>query len=127
CSSNSLPPSFKKQFRALYRYTFDYLTHTRGLNNLLWVYDAKPSDKNELNLSHYPGDEYVDIVGYTMNWDSGPVAQPAHPYPKKVFACVELNVPTNLLWNTIRRDYSYLNKLNWGPRDGDLGTATDLR
>ena len=77
------------QYIALYRYTFDYLTHEKGLDNLLWVYDAKPRGKNELNMSHYPGDEYVDIVGYTMNWDSGPVAKPEHPYPKKVFGCVE--------------------------------------
>jgi len=103
----------EKQFKALYRYTFDYMTHTRGLNNLLWVYDATPSGKNELNLSHYPGDEYVDIVGYTMNWDSGPVAQPTHPYPKKVFGCIEFNVQTSLPWNVVRRDYDYLNKLNW--------------
>ena len=102
-----------EQFKALYRYTFDYMTRAKGLNNLLWVYDAKPGGRNELNLSHYPGDQYVDIVGYTMNWDTGPSAQPAHPYPKKVFGCVEFNVPTKLPWSTIQRDYDYTKKLNW--------------
>ena len=78
------------QFKTLYRHTFDYLTHNKQLNNLLWVYDAKPRGQNELNLSHYPGDDYVDIVGYAMNWDSGPVAKPIHPYPKKAFGCVDI-------------------------------------
>lgn len=100
-------------FKALYRYTFDYLTHTKGLNNLLWVYDAVDKANNTLPLSHYPGDDCVDIVGVTMSWDSGPAAQPAHPYPKKVFACVEFNVPSAQRWDTIQRDYDYTKKLGW--------------
>ncbi|NOX55425.1 MAG: hypothetical protein GXP27_13505 [Planctomycetes bacterium] len=44
-------------------------------------------------MAHDPGGEQVGIVGYTMNWDSGPVKQPTHSYPKKVFKCVEFNVP----------------------------------
>lgn len=105
-----------EKFKALYRYTFDYLTNEKKLNNLLWVYDAKPAGKNELNLSHYPGDHYVDIVGYTMNWDSGPVAQPSHPYPKKVFGCVEFNVrfdKKRFSYTDIRRDYDYAPKFQW--------------
>ncbi|HUV62414.1 MAG TPA: glycosyl hydrolase [Sedimentisphaerales bacterium] len=104
------------QFKALYRYTFNYLTHQKKLNNLLWVYDAKPAGKNELNLSHYPGDEYVDVVGYTMNWDSGPVAQPIHPYPKKVFGCVEFNVrfdQKKFSHLDKTRDYDYTRKFRW--------------
>ncbi|MCP4263841.1 MAG: hypothetical protein GY774_40995 [Planctomycetes bacterium] len=104
------------QFKKLYQYTFNYLTNEKKLNNLLWVYDAKPVGKNELNLSHYPGDEYVDIVGYTMNWDSGPVAQPTHPYPKKVFGCVEFNVrfDKNKFTHLDKtRDYDYSRKFHW--------------
>jgi mannan endo-1,4-beta-mannosidase len=103
-------------FKALYRHTFNYLTNEKKLNNLLWVYDAKPAGKNELNLSHYPGDEFVDIVGYTMNWDSGPAAQPAHPYPKKVFGCVEFNVrfdQKKFSYLDITRDYDYGPKFRW--------------
>ncbi len=99
------------QFRALYRYTFDYLTRIKGLHNLLWVYDAKAPEKNALELSHYPGDAYVDIVGLTMNWDSGPCEEPQHPYPKKVFGCVEFNVRTRLPWRATPRNYDYTKKL----------------
>ena len=86
------------------------------MDNLLWVYDAKPQGKNELNMSHYPGDEYVDIVGYTMNWDSGPVAQPTHPYPKKVFGCVEFDVrfdKERFSHLDTPRDYDYTRKFHW--------------
>ncbi len=98
-------------FIALYRHTFDYLTKEKHLNNLLWTYDANQG--NALSMTHYPGDEYVDIVGYTMNWDSGPVAQPRHPLPHKVFGCVEFNVRTDLRWDAIQRDYDYRPKIEW--------------
>ncbi len=105
-----------EQYKSLYRYTFDYLTHKKGLNNLLWVYDAKPWGENTFTLSHYPGDAYVDVVGYTMNWDSGPVAQPTHPYPKKVFGCVEFNSrfdKTKYDHLDTPRNYDYTNKFRW--------------
>lgn len=104
------------QFKKLYRYTFEYLTNEKKLNNLLWVYDARPTGRNELNMSHYPGDDCVDIVGYTMNWDSGPVEQSSHPYPKKVFGCVEFNVRFDhkkFSHLDITRDYDYTQKFRW--------------
>ena len=105
-----------EKFKRLYRYTFRYLADEKKLNNLLWVYDAKMPGRNALAMSHYPGDEYVDIVGYTMNWDSGPVEQPTHPYPKKVFGCVEFNVRFDKKKHSyldITRDYSYRPKFRW--------------
>ncbi len=105
-----------EQFKQLYRYTFKYLTLEKKLNNLLWVYDAKPRGKHALTMSHYPGDDYVDIVGYTMNWSSGPVLQPTHPYPKKVFGCVEFNVrfdKKRYSYLDVPRDYDYLPKFHW--------------
>lgn len=103
------------QFKALYRYTFDYMTRAKGLNNLLWIYDGI-NEKKELNMSHYPGDNCVDVAGYTMNWDSGPVRQVTHPYPKKVFGCVEFNVPadTNKVSPAaLPRNYDYMKKFTW--------------
>ncbi|MDN4502585.1 glycosyl hydrolase [Alteromonadaceae bacterium BrNp21-10] len=39
---------------------YDRMTNTHGLNNLIWVYTHAGS----LDKSWYPGDNYVDIVGY---------------------------------------------------------------
>jgi mannan endo-1,4-beta-mannosidase len=46
-------------FVRLWRETFDYLTKTKGLNNLLWVYSPYQADDT---AKYYPGDDFVDIV-----------------------------------------------------------------
>jgi mannan endo-1,4-beta-mannosidase len=47
-------------FIKLWRQMFGYLTKTRGLNNLLWVFSPGSSGKI---AAYYPGDRYVDLVG----------------------------------------------------------------
>jgi len=39
---------------------FDYLTKTKGLDNLLWVYGPNHGNKT---AAYYPGDRYADLVG----------------------------------------------------------------
>lgn len=39
---------------------YDYMVNERGLDNLIWVYTYA----GDLNADWYPGDMYVDIVGY---------------------------------------------------------------
>ncbi|HLF32625.1 MAG TPA: glycosyl hydrolase [Cyclobacteriaceae bacterium] len=53
-----------KDFIALYRATHDYLVKTRGLNNLLFIYE--PSSQHETASDFYPGDEYVDMIGISL-------------------------------------------------------------
>lgn len=43
-------------YLALYRYMFSYLTKTKEIHNLLWVWNGQDQD-------WYPGDGYVDIIG----------------------------------------------------------------
>ncbi|MEZ0260439.1 MAG: glycosyl hydrolase [Alphaproteobacteria bacterium] len=50
----------QRDFPKLWTQTFDYLTNTKGLHNLLWVYSAGSSKP----LAYYPGSQYVDVVGY---------------------------------------------------------------
>jgi len=101
------------QFKALYRYTFDYMTRTKGLNNLLWVFDPA---RNKKDMSYYPGDHYVDIVGCTMNWDAGPASQVTNLCPQKVFGCIEFNVRfdhNKFSYLDVTRDYDYGPKFRW--------------
>jgi mannan endo-1,4-beta-mannosidase len=53
------------QFSALWRYTFAYMTTTKQLHNLLWVYcvnrNGGPTGSNDL-LAFNPGQNYFDIV-----------------------------------------------------------------
>ncbi|MDO8522827.1 MAG: glycosyl hydrolase [bacterium] len=54
---------------ALWRYTYNYMTVTKNLNNIIWVYapnfisPSHQSDPAWAALSYYPGDQYVDVVG----------------------------------------------------------------
>lgn len=45
-------------FKALWRFMYNYFTQTKGLDNLIWVWNGGINDD-----SWYPGDEYVDVVG----------------------------------------------------------------
>ena len=50
-------------FKRLWIYTYEYFTEKWGLDNLVWMYS--PSVGNYAHqLYGYPGDEYVDIVGF---------------------------------------------------------------
>jgi hypothetical protein len=51
-------------FVKLWRQMYDYFTHAKKLNNLLWVYSASAaSHRNTSATAYYPGSEYCDIVG----------------------------------------------------------------
>ena len=52
-------------FRALWKYLFDYFTTTHRLNNLLWVYAPNAPVNSAIKpvTYYYPGDAYVDVVG----------------------------------------------------------------
>jgi mannan endo-1,4-beta-mannosidase len=58
-------------FIIVWRHMFDYLTKTKGLDNLLWVYSPNHGEKT---AAYYPGDRFVDLVGldaYTDFVDRG--------------------------------------------------------
>jgi len=48
----------------LYRQMYNYLTHQCKINNLIWVWS--PSSQNFKLKEFYPGDNYVDILGFDI-------------------------------------------------------------
>jgi mannan endo-1,4-beta-mannosidase len=54
-------------FIRLWREMFDYFTHEKKLNNLLWVYGPNHGGKT---VDYYPGDSYVDLVGVDAYGDT---------------------------------------------------------
>jgi mannan endo-1,4-beta-mannosidase len=46
-------------YKALWRYIYDYLANTKGLNNLIWVWNGQ-------DAAWFPGGDTVDIVGYDV-------------------------------------------------------------
>lgn len=53
-----------EDYKDLWRLTFEYLVNQRGLNNLIWVYSPYKIESTHALVSKYPGDKYVDIIGY---------------------------------------------------------------
>lgn len=59
------------QFIALWQYTFNYLTATKDLHNLLFVFAPWYQSSSSV-MSMYPGDPFVDIVGIdAYNYKAG--------------------------------------------------------
>lgn len=52
-------------YKALYQFTHDYLTNKKGVHNIIWAYSPdRKSETEEKYLERYPGNEYVDIIGF---------------------------------------------------------------
>jgi hypothetical protein len=60
------------EFIALWRFTVDYLHNEKNVHNLLFAYSSAGdiTDKEQY-LERYPGDEYVDLVGFDYYQMSG--------------------------------------------------------
>lgn len=65
-----------EEYKALFRFTIDYLKNEKGLTNMLICYSPNGGFQNEQDyLTWYPGDDVVDIFGLddyewpgTVNW-----------------------------------------------------------
>lgn len=61
-----------EEFKALWQYTFRYFTEKRNVHNLIWAYSPGSEYHSvEEYESRYPGDEYVDLVGFDMYQQQG--------------------------------------------------------
>lgn len=59
-----------QDYKNAFRYTIDYLRNVKGVHNMLVAFSpSKPSQLASSGKSYgdwYPGDDYVDIIGYDM-------------------------------------------------------------
>lgn len=51
-------------YKALWRFTVDYLRNTKKVHNLLIGYSSSSFRDKEHYLKFYPGDDYVDLMGF---------------------------------------------------------------
>lgn len=63
----------KEQYIELYRYTVEYLRDKKGVHNFLYAYSpGSPFSGIDYNyLKTYPGDEYIDILGFDTYYSAG--------------------------------------------------------
>lgn len=56
-----------KDFREIWKFTWNYMTREKNLHNLIWAYSPGSEPKSDAEFSErYPGDEYVDLIGFDM-------------------------------------------------------------
>lgn len=65
-------PSTPEEYNALWVMTWRYLREERGLDNLVWVISPNETGQFDTWTSAYPGDEYVDVVGFDCYEFIGP-------------------------------------------------------
>ncbi len=57
----------QEAFKNLYKYTVTYLRDTKGVHNFLYSYGPSSDAQNTAEYAlRYPGDDYVDMVGFDM-------------------------------------------------------------
>ena len=54
----------EEEYIQLWRLTFDYFVYKKKMFQLLWVYSPHDIKSEEELACRYPGDEYVDVIGY---------------------------------------------------------------
>ncbi|MET0393563.1 MAG: glycosyl hydrolase, partial [Chitinophagaceae bacterium] len=55
-----------EEFKKLWRFTVSYLRNERQLHHLLYAYNTDRFASREAYLQKYPGDEWVDVVGFDI-------------------------------------------------------------
>ena len=53
-----------EDYRRLWRFTVEYLRDRKGVHNLLWAFSTDVFDSPAQYLERYPGDAYVDVLGF---------------------------------------------------------------
>jgi mannan endo-1,4-beta-mannosidase len=54
----------KEEYKTLFRFTVTYLRDVKHIHNLIYAYSPDRFNGIEEYLERYPGDEYVDILGF---------------------------------------------------------------
>lgn len=54
----------KADFIALWQFTVEYLRDVKGLDNVMYSYSTDVFDTKEAYLDRYPGDAFIDVLGY---------------------------------------------------------------
>ena len=62
-----------KEFKELWKFTFDYLSNKKKVHNFIYVYNTADFGTKAQFLERYPGDEYVDMVSFDAYQYSDPL------------------------------------------------------
>ncbi|MCB0594367.1 MAG: beta-mannosidase [Lewinellaceae bacterium] len=71
------PHCTPEEYKELWRFTVEYLRDEKEVHNLLYCYSTDVFQDEEHYLQCYPGDEYVDILGFDDYRDVRPENDPS--------------------------------------------------
>ncbi len=55
-----------QEYKTLFQFTVSYLRDEKGLHHLLYAYNTDRFSTEEEYLERYPGDDYVDVIGFDI-------------------------------------------------------------
>ncbi|MES1198296.1 MAG: glycosyl hydrolase [Chitinophagaceae bacterium] len=67
-----------EEFKNLWKFTISYLRDQKNVHHLLYAYNTDRYNSSEEYLAKYPGNDYVDVIGfdiYQRNGDNGKYVQ----------------------------------------------------
>jgi mannan endo-1,4-beta-mannosidase len=70
-------------YKALWRFTAEYLRNNRGIHHLLYTYSTDGVETSEEYLERYPGDDIIDVLAFDL-YERGP------DYPERLRKSAEV-------------------------------------
>lgn len=52
------------EFKALWKFTVDYLTNKKQVHNFIYMYNTSGFESKQAFLERYPGDDYADMISF---------------------------------------------------------------
>jgi mannan endo-1,4-beta-mannosidase len=71
------------EYKALWRFTVNYLRETKNIHHLLYAYSTDRFTTVDVYMERYPGDDLIDLVGFDL-YDRGP------DYPATLGNCAKM-------------------------------------
>ena len=72
-----------EDYKALWRFTADYLQNSKGIHHLLYTYSTDGVETRKEYLERYPGDDVIDLLAFDL-YERGP------EYPGRLRKCAEI-------------------------------------
>jgi mannan endo-1,4-beta-mannosidase len=117
--------------RKLYQLTHDYFTKTKGLTNLIWVWDLQDFESLTSDVTSYdPGDEYWDVLALDF-YDGGSgystlkyatIANAANGKPIAIGECQDLPTIAELI---AQKKWTFF--MSWSELTFSHNTAEEIR
>lgn len=82
-------------FREVWKYTCVYLKKEKKVHNILFAFSMKAPVSAEMLMNYYPGDEYVDIVGFDYFYDPDVMTVEEYSAELKNSSCVVAGFATH--------------------------------